>query len=124
MTDNLFVHLKHVNLRRLIIEAPGVLGCCWFSRRREDTFHVHANILRISSIILFAPLIVFTPHKATEVFSKITRLPWLIEIGIAPHAILADAPSDHRIGAYELTHVQPKYMLEVIFANGAPQSRK
>uniref|UniRef100_A0A0W0EVD5 Heterokaryon incompatibility domain-containing protein n=1 Tax=Moniliophthora roreri TaxID=221103 RepID=A0A0W0EVD5_MONRR len=81
---------------RLILEDPGVKGCGWFHRRREDRFHVLANIIRLVFHIVAAP---FTAFPVGEIIGEAAynfgRAGWEDELVDVPEAVLQNPPDEN-----------------------------
>ncbi|TDL21334.1 hypothetical protein BD410DRAFT_685162, partial [Rickenella mellea] len=83
-------------LARLFAEDPGVIGTCWFAQRREDPFHILANILRILTHMLLSPCYACIPNFIVDMLATLAKLrrPWRVEFAAMPDAVLLRAPSD------------------------------
>ncbi|KAK7029466.1 hypothetical protein VNI00_014499 [Paramarasmius palmivorus] len=120
-------------LARLFVEDPGVIGCGWFHSRREDRFHVLANVIRVACNIVFAPFLCFPIGETVgNVAYNLTKPSWqdeLIDVSdavlqnplfgdyerpeeLTPHAVQVDNE------IYEKTNFEPRWMLRVFIRDG------
>ncbi|KAK7042998.1 hypothetical protein VNI00_008736 [Paramarasmius palmivorus] len=135
-------------IERLFVEDPGVKGCGWFHRRREDPLHVLANVIRVACNIVFGPLLCFpifsaVGHVAYN-FSKATWQDELVDVSsavlrhpplgddvnpqvLSPAAILHAANGSNSNSStlprvdreiYEKTNFEPRWMLRVFIRDG------
>uniref|UniRef100_A0A0W0FDS6 Uncharacterized protein n=1 Tax=Moniliophthora roreri TaxID=221103 RepID=A0A0W0FDS6_MONRR len=132
---------KRSALVRLFREDPGVEGCAWFHRRREDRYHVLANIIRVACNIIFAPLFILYPITSStgKIIYNSVQTDWINEHVHLPNAVLRNPPEDVEEqnlitstlaasrsvsssttdeGVYEETNFEPRWMLQVTFCNG------
>ncbi|KAK7039246.1 hypothetical protein VNI00_010151 [Paramarasmius palmivorus] len=81
---------------RLFLEDPGVKGCGWFHRNREDRYHVHANVLRVACNVFFAPFLVLILAFETAGFVayNLARIGWKDELVDVPNAVLNNPPKE------------------------------
>ncbi|KAK7039218.1 hypothetical protein VNI00_010123 [Paramarasmius palmivorus] len=134
-------------LARLFVEDPGVKGCGWFHRRREDRFHVLANVIRVVCNIAFAPFLSFpigeTVGNVAYSFAKAGWQDELIDVSdavlqnppfeddarpeqLTPHTVLHAANDSSSSGklpqvdseVYEKTNFEPRWMLRVFIRDG------
>ncbi|KAK0222257.1 hypothetical protein IW262DRAFT_1482368 [Armillaria fumosa] len=119
-----FAILSHIRLERLIIEDSRVKAPCWFSRRRNDFFHIPAQILRALILLILSPIYVLIPHVVSENIWSYIRASWDFELASTPDAVLTTAPGDGGRGSYEPTGYTPRWLLSVKIENGNIRGRQ
>ncbi|KAJ7064032.1 hypothetical protein C8F01DRAFT_950803, partial [Mycena amicta] len=73
---------------RLFVEDEGEVGCGLFHKRRERTFHVLGNVLRLIISIILAPVYIFAPQVLIQSASNYLQAGWLVEYATTPDAVL------------------------------------
>jgi hypothetical protein len=104
--------------QRLFVESPGVKGpCSGFKDPDNPEAEVAANVIRILFTLFVAPAYLICRPLALAVVDFIS-VAWLITIASTPHAVLFSAFGTEK---YEVAHLMPKWVLQVIIKNGMYQ---
>ncbi|ESK93887.1 hypothetical protein Moror_12994 [Moniliophthora roreri MCA 2997] len=132
-------------LERLFYEDPGVQGCGWFHRYREDPLHIYGNLVRVFCNIIFAPAATIpVGGKIAGAVYNFVQANWQGEHVNLPKAVLRNppaypenedevpnastsssattrttaGPSDDNMEVYEKTNFEPRWMLLVSIRDG------
>ncbi|KAJ3565200.1 hypothetical protein NP233_g7788 [Leucocoprinus birnbaumii] len=123
--DSCRFFVTNIRPLRLLQEERGVKGPLWFGQDPESLLHVPANILRLLSAIIFAPIWLTIPHVGRSIEELIKLLVWSIEWANVPDAVLLESPGSlmlkkkeaHTVsnGKYAVRGDKPTFLLKVTF---------
>ncbi|KAF7358993.1 HET domain-containing protein [Mycena sanguinolenta] len=116
LSKSFLVMGANMRARRLFREDDGVEGCGMFHKRPEMPLHILGNILRLTLILIFAPIYVFIPRSVFKAADNYIRFNWLFQYATTPDAVLSNAPGGGK-GQYAVTEFQPTWVLEVTIRN-------
>ncbi|KAF8995542.1 hypothetical protein BDQ17DRAFT_1222689, partial [Cyathus striatus] len=112
--------LGSVRISRLLREDDGVKGSTLFAKERSSKWHLYANVLRVSSAILFAPFYVIPPHLISRLCALVHDTPE--DHACSFDAILATSASEGTMAEYYPSAFHPRWLLKVEFRpNATPQ---